>query len=250
MYGVVGAGTAPKKVIEASLNDIGTDKRIIVPWYGKVTPGLEVVYDWVLDNEVTFAIVATEHGKPVPGVLRAAATTVRGSSDVTREIITELNLAGDGHTLVLWDESNEAESVRIATMSIDQGLPTLELNNGLVPIVFDGPQDEDPEDTNVSVDDLVVETVEDDISFDKETLGVMPAAVVKRMARDAGHNPKTKDEAISMLSGAEPEVDKTVSPYQGAIPAKMVVTFQNGSIIEFNLPTEMLNKVVELVASN
>ena len=38
-YGVVGAGVAPRKVIEAGLNDIGVSSVFIIPWYGKMTDG-------------------------------------------------------------------------------------------------------------------------------------------------------------------------------------------------------------------
>ena len=86
-YGVVGAGVAPRKVIEAGLNDIGVSSVFIIPWYGKMTDGLEVVYDWVLDNGAIFSIVAKDEVKDPPKVLASKATSVMVVQDVDAHIV-------------------------------------------------------------------------------------------------------------------------------------------------------------------
>ena len=203
MYGVIGTGTAPAKVIVASLDDLGKDKTFYIPWYGVVTPGLEVVYDWVLDNNVEFFLVCASPSiapKPAPKVLRTMAERVIDSEEVTRSIVNSL-VSKDGIALVLWDETDEATSLEVSSLAIDSGLPTLELTNGLVPIVFN--DQEQDEESVASSDDLLVEVDSDEVlEFDRETLENMPASVVKRLAKEKGRESKTKGEAIDNLVGA------------------------------------------------
>jgi hypothetical protein len=266
MYGVVGEGIAPKKVIEAALNDLGTEEMYVIPWYGKVTEGMEVVYDWMLDNRARFHLVISNANKPAPKVLRAMAESIRDTTDIDREVISVIT-TNDGTVLLMWDENDESQSVNLATMSIDHNLPTLELTNGLVPIVFDA----QPE---VVVPDLVPDVpvaeeediyaytkeVEDELAvnalseaFDRATLEVMPAAAVKRMAKAAGHDPRTKEDAINMLLGDGPDED-TSSPLpevevKMAKPAAFYVVLDSGAQIHFNLNNDLLSKVVDLVAA-
>lgn len=195
-YGVLGTGTAPKKVIEASLDDVGIKVEYHVPWYGKPSEGLEVVYDWLLDNEATFTIVGTG----IPKVLAKAANSVVDSKNPDMYIVDTLKYGGDtkGIAMILWDEDKSDYSQTLAEKCIESELPTLELTNGLVPIVFD----EAPAQEAAPVE-VVEEDPTEDESFDRPTLENMPAAVVKRMARDKGADVKTKEEAISAILGEE-----------------------------------------------
>jgi hypothetical protein len=201
MYGVLGTGSAPAKVIHASLNDIGKDKHFVIPWYGVVTPGIESVYDWVLDNNIEFTLVQDPSVKKCPAVLRTMCTVLVDAEEVDKKIVSVLRVAEDGHALVLWDEEDEAVSVNTATAAISAGLPTLELTNGLVPIVFH--EEDVPAEIVESDNDFVIEGVADEEvdKFSREELENMPAAVVKRMAAGMGVTAKTKDEAINAIAG-------------------------------------------------
>jgi hypothetical protein len=239
-YGILGSGNAPKKVIEAGLKDLGTKLQYVVPWYGKITPGLEVVYDWLLDNDVDFMIVAVESGKAVPKVLAEKAVTVESVDDVNYRILKSLkSLEVPGISLIMWDTDNEEESIKISSMSIDMKLPTLELTNGLVPIIVD---EQTPE-TKV-VEPVADEDLPDigEASYDRETLEVMPAALVKRMAKDKGLNTKTKEEAIEALS---PKDQVEGSNDIGSI----IVLMKDGTELGFNGTPELLIKIMELVVS-
>lgn len=238
-YGILGFGNAPKTVIEAALNDIGTKLSYVVPWYGKVTAGLEIVYDWLLDNEAEFIIVSVETGKAVPKILAEKAEAVEKAKDVDFKILKTLKSKEvPGISLIMWDQENEEESVRISSMSIDMDLPTLELTNGLVPIVVDGDQVEEPKRAPVADDELpeIGET-----SYDRETLEVMPAALVKRMARDKGIMTKTKEQAIDALSPKHSPQDDIGS---------IIVLMKDGTELGFNATPEILTKIMELVVSN
>lgn len=233
-YGVIGSGSASRKVIEASLNDIGVKPMFIVPWYGKVTDGLEAVYDWVVDNEATFSIVAKDGVKAVPKILAEKATSVVTVDDVDTHIINTLkNREVEGLALVLWDQEKETYSVSIASKAIDLRLPTLELTNGLTPIVLD----DDSKEPEESEEEQLPEIGE--ASYDRETLEMMPTSLVKRMAKDKGFDPKTKDDAVNMLSsGAQPNV------------GSIIVLMQDGTEIGFNGNPELLKKIMDLVVES
>jgi len=238
-YGVIGSGSAPKKVIEAGLNDIGPSCVFILPWYGKVTQGLEVVYDWVLDNEADFEVVAKDGAKSVPKALSTKARHVTVVEDVDSFVIKDLkNREVTGLALILWDEDRVAQSVKLAELAIDFKLPTLELTNGLVPIILE--EDEvarkDKEVTNEELPDL------GDTSYDRETLEMMPTALVKRMAKDKGFDPKSKQDAVDLLSNTEKSTTDDI--------ATIIVLMKDGSELGFNGSEELLKKIMELVVSH
>ena len=199
LYGILGSGTASKKVIHASLDDLGTEILYMVPWYGKTTEGLEHVYDWLLDNNAVFTMVAS--GKVPKVFMNCANDILLGIEDVDGEIIKLLaNRSVKGMATILWEEDNERHSTKLAEACIKAGLPTLELTNGLVPIVFDDiPNipvvEEDPTETAAEAPEDPVE------EFDRETMENMPAAVVKRMAKDKGIEAKTKEQALDAMFG-------------------------------------------------
>lgn len=236
-YGVLGSGSASKKVIEASLNDLGTTTvKFVVPWYGKVTSGLEVVYDWLLDNNASFMIVANETAKNPPKILAASASSVVLTDDVNMYILDHLKkLEITGLSLVMWDSEDETESIRLSSLSIDLKLPTLELTNGLTPIVIDSPQDP------VQADEL---PDLGDTSYSKETLEVMPAALVKRMAKDKGVIVKTKEEGIAVLTKGEPEDDSANEI------GSVLILMKNGDELGFTLSQELFQKIMTLVVEN
>lgn len=236
-YGVVGSGSASRKVIEASLNDIGLEPQFIIPWYGKVTDGLEAVYDWLIDNDASFSIVAKDGVKSVPKVLASKASSVTIVDDVDTHILTTLkNREVEGMALVLWDQEKETYSVGVASRAIDLRLPTLELTNGLVPIVLDEDQDAEEKETTVTEDEM---PDIGDASYERETLEMMPAALVKRMAKDKGFDPKSKEDAVNMLSSGE-----------GKSIGSIIVLLSDGTEIGFNANQDLLKKIMDLVVAS
>lgn len=254
-YGVLGTSQGiQREVVDASLFDTaGKDSTYLVPWYGtkKVSPGLEYVYDWMLDNEATFHIVACADGREIPNALKKAAVTVIGAADdVDKLIIHSLKNSDNPISLVMWDDANAERSLTIAAWSISANLKTLELTNGLVPIVVD--------DEHLEIENSVVEKPKVSLSvsskntevnlpdmdprgFDRETLEVMPAASVKRMAKDAGFDVKTKEDAIEALQGNSP--DGNSDSEIGAI----LLVFNDGTELGFSLNVDLLKKIMNLV---
>jgi hypothetical protein len=234
-YGILGSGSAPRKVIESGLQDLGASTiSYVVPWYGKVTPGLEVVYDWMLDNKATFKLVAGASGKTPPKVLASSATSVEFVEDIDAHVLTHLKtLEVPGLLLVLWNNDDENESITISSMSIDMHLPTLELTNGLTPIMIEGAREEVKDEELPDIGDT---------SYSKETLEVMPAALVKRMAKDKGIVVKTKEEGIAALT-------KTEAPETNEI-GSVVFVMKNGDELGFTLSQEMFQKIMTMVVES
>lgn len=235
-YGVIGSGSASPKVIHASLDDIGLEPMFIIPWYGKVTDGLEAVYDWVVNNEAVFSIVAKDGVRAVSKILADKATSITVVDDVDQHIINTLkNREVEGLALVLWDQEKETYSVSIASKAIDLRLPTLELTNGLVPIILDDDSIE-AEETKEDLPDI------GETNYERETLEMMPTALVKRMAKDKGFDPKSKEDAVNMLSNQQPEESENIG--------SIIVLMQDGTEIGFNGSQELLKKIMEVVVSH
>lgn len=220
LYGVLGTGTAPKKAIHAALDDLPKSALFYVPWYGKPTEGLEHLYDWVLDNAVAFNLIAKKSAK-IPNALSVEARAVDEVQDVDSYIIDHLRYADKiGQALILWDDDKSQESHELVEKCIDAGLLARELTNALIPIVFDDSPAPMKAQEEVAEDD----PTED---FDRPTLENMPAAVVKRMAKDKGQDAKTKDEAIRALLG-EPPAEEPTSTRK---IVSVVVTYSDGMVM-------------------
>ena len=140
-YGILGGASVPKEVINASLNDIAKH-AFIIPWYGSktISPSMECVYDWMLDNEIDYEIVASSEGRPLPKALSNHALNVTLVEDVDSTVINLLVDCKPGIALIMWDETNPERSLNLASSTINRGLESLELTNGLCPIVVDPPE--------------------------------------------------------------------------------------------------------------
>ena len=181
-------------------------------------------------------IVAQEGVKSVPKALATKANTVMVVEDVDQSVVKDLNdREVKGLVLVLWDEDRVAQSVKTAELAINLELPTLELTNGLVPIIFD-------EDEQMAKDDEVTDDELPDLgdtAYSRETLELMPTALVTRMAKDKGFEPKSKQEAVTMLSN-EPSKESTEV-------ATIIIMMKDGTELGFTGNEELLKNIMDLV---
>lgn len=186
-YALVGRGGGNKRVISASLNDLPQDSHFHVLWTGEdPTPGQEVVYDWLIDNEKVFTV----YGENVPrGIARYA-------EDVSDDpMYTAARNAGCDTALILWEEG--MDDLIISTSGIFPKM--LELTNGLTPIEVADDEEPVAEPTPVKP--------EEEGFFTREELENMPAAAVKRQAKERGLDitGKVKSQIIDMLLSGEAE---------------------------------------------
>jgi len=215
-YGILGNCDGNPKVIRTSLDDIGTNVHYILPHYkGQVHEALEAVYDWVLENDAEFTIISNAR---VPKVLREAAMDfINEAESVNDEVIQRLSTSEvKGLACILWDKDHEDFSKKVAQACIQNGLPTLELTNGMVPIILS------------DVDSDLAEIEQD---FSREELEGMPAATVKRLAKGKGFDVKTKEEALNALSPQEEDDEEEIpAAAEERWIVKVTVEYSDGTV--------------------
>lgn len=188
-YALVGRGGANKRVILASLNDLPKDAHFHVLWTGdEPTAGQEVVIDWLIDNEKMFTV----YGKNVPrGIARYAEDILDEPMD------SHVHRLGCQTALVLWEDGMDDTIIRASAVFPQM----LELTNGLAPIEVDVSDEDEQEPVSIPHDE------EEREFFTREELENMPAAAVKRQAKEKGLDitGKVKSQIIDMLLGHEVE---------------------------------------------
>lgn len=245
LYGVLGYASAPAEAIQGSLDDLKTTVDYLIPWYGikPIPTALVAVYDWMLDNEATYEVLAINEGSPCPKALREGARKVEEVDDPSHEIIERLIEASPaGFALIMWDEDDPDSAMATAITCIQEEIPALELTAGLTPIIMDDDELEIAvifEEPPVDLKDMP--TI-DPTEWDEETLDVMPAASVKRMARDAGHDVKTKAEAILAIKGK-----KSVEADSDIRIGQITISMADGSEMVFSTNKKLLKEILDLV---
>jgi len=207
-FGVLGRGGATsRKVIEAGLVDSvdAVKDKVHVPWYGKPIPSdLETVYDWIMDNEVSFVI----HAADVSSVPKAFRTCLFA------EVIEGDPVTGVANActtlLYLWDDDS-ATLEAVADMP-KAPLLVLDLTAGLIPIEFE--EEAIPEPSVSKYDDDDDDDDDDDVEVPREMtldeLEIMPALAVRRYASAKLGVPfATKSAAIAALFNDVEEEDPT-----------------------------------------
>lgn len=200
---IIGSGTAPKAVIQESLRDLLSDGDVVaVPWYGKPTAGLEAVYDYLLDNEVSF-VMYYDSDSQIPAKVFSKAE--HGSVQDIANVHTALIKASDGKILVLWDSTNDAGSEKMceSIFTVRPDALVLDLTNGLSPIHLEDEKAEAPSryDEEDPTDDAPASP-----PLSRAELEGMPVPSLKRLAANTGNLPEGvtgKENYIKVILGEE-----------------------------------------------
>lgn len=216
VHAIVGTGNAPKKVIIEGLSDViqETDSVSLI-WNGKPTPTEEIIFDYILDNEVGFTL-SYEEGATVPKAFREADHGVCQKTR-TPQITTLKSVEGQGKVLFLWDNQDEDDQVNFVFDNIGKSTLVLELTNGCAPIELN---DDIPEPVDPDVAKEVEEEV-DDTKFSKEELESMTAVAVKRYGARLKLESVTKKGIIEELF---PDGEITVPEEEEEVEAAPVST--------------------------
>lgn len=248
LYGVLGYTDTKEEIIHGALDDLRTTVDYLIPWYGvkPIPTALVAVYDWMLDNEASYTVVASQDGSPCPKALREGANGVYEVENPSVEIIERLSKEKpSGFALVMWDEVAPENSLSIAATCISRNIPTLDLTSGLVPIIMNEDEVEITVEFDESQIDIKDMPIIDPREWDEETLDVMPASSVKKMARDAGHDVKTKAEAIKALKGTSSVVVKEDDSI-----GRLTVSLNDGSELSFSINQKLLKEILDLVVES
>ena len=204
---VIGTGTASAKTIASGLEDVlKKDDTVAVPWYGTkpVPKGLVAVYDYLLDEEIP-TILVHANGTTPPKMFEADNVSYLPAANVNTKLLRALD--GKGNVLVLWDKDEEDESIALAKRIfdvVDESTLVLELTNGLAPVSYadDEPAKADAEDPADDDDEKAPEVQ----PLTRVELESMPAAALKKMAKDTGNLPDGiigKANYIKVILGEE-----------------------------------------------
>lgn len=144
-YIIGGTGNANASVIETGLSDISAiADEFVYLWTGKPTDGQARVLDWLISHEIEFSIMH-EDGKVHPKVEAAAQRVVKVDN------LVQDACDGYGHfsVLVLWDEEVStgeptAFVYELITYANSLGMESLDLCNGLVPLIVSNQEPNDP----------------------------------------------------------------------------------------------------------
>ena len=143
-YIIGGTGNASANVIETGLSDISAiADEFVYLWTGKPTDGQARVLDWLISHEIEFSIMH-EDGKVHPKVEAAAQRVVKVDN------LVQDACDGYGHfsVLVLWDEevsTGEPTALvyELVTYANTLGMESLDLCNGLVPLLVSNQESND-----------------------------------------------------------------------------------------------------------
>lgn len=249
VYGIVGTGTAAPKAIWAALEDLEDDATFVVP-YGR-TPGLELVYDWLIDNEKKFSVV----GNPGKTIREYAAEVIPAEGGDLNMIVLDTVQNDSPTILVLWEDNLEKPILSASAKKF----PILELTNGLLPISVE--EDEKPQ-PEVKVEVEAEPEVEEERTFSKEELEAMPIAAVKRYTvnnSDIDIKGKSKEEIISSLfpETTEKVVPASILPDIPEERNKIKISFGNSNRKSFDnllapaeeIPSDNTVKIIIVMAS-
>lgn len=210
-YGIIGSGSANAKVVQDGLLDItDSDDQASFIIHARRAPqgAVSAVYDFLVDNEMPFDAVHRVDDN-APKALLNCALTIETTEDPIKATIAMCD-----EVLLLWDESNEEASEKLAIMCADAGKPIKDLTMALTPIVIEGSESVVQEPVQVEEDLIEPEIVyaqppakESAMSpFSRDELLNMNIGVLRRQAKSLGieNVGKTKQEIVDAIFHHEP----------------------------------------------
>lgn len=194
-YGILGAGSTSKNVIEDALNELGEDNDYLLDGERKLSASGLRVYEWMCDHEVAYTLIHNDNTSE--DLLESASQTIRCKTLSNEFFLKELKKR-NGTLLLLWDQDRVEEMEEIVFLAADLGIEIKDLTNGLEPItVGEADEDEAPKKPTM----LPTEEVEIE-PFDRKELEGMPLSVLKKTMAAKGQdgNKFSKDEMVDFLA--------------------------------------------------
>lgn len=277
---IMGNGSAPRSVLETGILDAlesGDVKEIAIAWYESESDNV-VIYDVLSRNDFPLYIYVDDPagGKKLPKVIDNMAEDVLHTDTLHVDMLVDSmeraqELDAEMRVLLLWDDNDPVAMEEIVYRCADNGVPVLDMSNGLVPITVEDDEDDeeatspaaaDPDGDEVDVAHPVV--LDDSAPFTSEELANMPLAALKRMAIAQGKDvPSRASKAVLidlLLEGVTipvPTEDEEVAPVApAAVPAPVVevapqpvavVIYNNGVSITINVDEHVRPLLKDLI---
>jgi len=195
-YVIAGKGDVSQEILTAGLNDLPGLSLFYVPWIGsqntRPSEGLRKVYDYLVDGERNFILLAKDKASVHPTIAEAADEVVESGSS-SPELHFDV-IPSDATALILWSDEEHKHSEGLVCAYFDRGHTLLDLTNGLTPIMV---ADGDELTTTPPVDQPDSPIQEDEIPpLTEEDIAAMPEGVRKQLDRSLG-----ADEIGSLTDG-------------------------------------------------
>lgn len=202
-YGILGSGDASDNVIEDALIEVGEDNEFIVGCPAKPSKGIARAIDWLIDNEVRYAIVCTE-GAPSRFIDNASHCEYRPADQIEQRVLAMLQKT-KGTLLLLWDKSKDSEMEQICFDAADVGVLIRDLSNGLAPLWVEN-GDTQPEQPPVA-EERHIPTAEIEVEpFSRDEMLSMSIGVLRKTAKAQGVDVKdsmSKEDIVNAIMYAE-----------------------------------------------
>lgn len=238
-YGILGSGSATTSVVHEGLADIlAKDPDALFVIHARKSPQGAVgdVYDFLIDHEVQFEVV-TRIDDNAPKLLTDRAVGFTKTDDPTGVIIRSSD-----QILLLWDESNEDASEKLAISATDAGVTVLDLTMALTPIVVEGGA---PSETAIEIDEGTGSVA----TFTRDELLNMSIGILRRQAKSLGIEDAgtTKEEIVNAILGdpasnvviGDTKVEIAASDVHvpaDASPIAVIVWYENGDMKTLEVP--------------
>lgn len=237
-YGIVGCGSADASVVHEGLLDVrAKDSDAVFHVHARRSPQGAVgdVYDYLIDNEVPY-IAHTRIDDKSPKILLDSALEVITTDDPLKSILEKCD-----QVLLLWDETNNESSEKIALMAADAGAERiLDLTYALTPVVIESKEVE-----------VVPQEDKELRPFSREELMNMNIGVLRRQAKSVGLDMgrASKEEIVDAMLGTTPDeaVEKS-APVTGGVWASDNNAIQIRIAVNGNVQ-ELVLKIDELIDS-
>jgi hypothetical protein len=236
-YGIIGSGSADTNLIQEGLLDIledTPDAKFVIHARRNPQGSVETIYDFLADNEVAFYAVHRIDDNAPKALLNMAIDVVK--DDNPTEVIINMS----DKVLILWDESNEESSEKMAIMCADAGKETFDLTMALSPIVVQGSSPvvkEEP--VEIPKEVLAEAPVKNELSpFSRDELMNMSIGVLRRQAKALGieNLGKTKESIVDAVFyheeySGDPIIasEVTQTPQEATEELALVVYWENGN---------------------
>ena len=205
-YVIAGRGDVSQEVLTAGLNDLPGISMFYVPWIGsqntRPSEGLRKVYDYLVDGELNFILLAKDKAAVHPAIAEAADEVVESGSS-SPELHFDA-IPPDATALILWADDFPQHSEGLVCEYFDRGHTLLDLTNGMTPIMVTD------ESTTPPAREADSPTQKDEIPpITDEDLESMPDGVRKQLERSLGDSPASdlpkETESIEDLTDEEVE---------------------------------------------
>lgn len=209
-YGIIGGGKCGENIIEDGLAEVSEDAHFLVYWHKGASSSEDRVYDYILENDLTFTLYV-DQGVTAPKVLTEAARLTIVSSAAQHSIVMDL-IPKTEELLVLWDDNNAEVIQELVFLAHDFEVPVKELSNGLIPINVDNTE---PVDDTPTIDPFS----EDELR--SMSIGVLRKAAVARGIENASEH--DKDELIALITGGPMPVKTSATPMTSEVKVETYI---------------------------